>query len=156
MFLSYLLSLLKLVRRLYFVFDGCAVALERNYFVSVGGSFDLVHHGVSEACGQRVENRVFGEVYYLRGSAHHDFDVEQKAFKVFVEILIEVAFVVVDGVDSALFAYFLLQFEENDEDVEDGLHGVLELELRPVLHVIDGFFFGFETQLAQILLQDIR
>ena len=156
MFFGNLLGLLELVGGLDFVLDGCAVALEGDDFVPVAGSFDLVHDGVPEAGGEGVEDGVLWEIYDLGGPAHHDFDVEQEAFEVGVKILVEVALVVVDGVDSAVFlAQFLLELEEDDEDIEDGLHGVLELELLPVLHVVDGFFFGLEAQLAQVLLQNV-
>lgn len=48
----------------------------------MGGSFDLIHDCVPESGGEGVEDGVFGEVYYLGGPAHHDFDVEQEAFEV--------------------------------------------------------------------------
>lgn len=103
----------------------------------MGGPGDGVHDCVPEIAGQTVEDWELGENDGLSDSSVDDFNLKQIFLQKVEELNIFTLFLLVGLVNSARVSKLLFEFEENDDDVEDGHHVIVELATSNLVDQLD-------------------
>ena len=92
----------------------------------------------------------------MRLPTHNNLDRQQVFLQVVIKFLIFVSFIHEGRVDSAvLLSEFFLELLEDDENVQDSLHLVIEFVAGPLVNILNSLFLGGEVDFLQFFGEDV-
>jgi hypothetical protein len=103
----------------------------------VGGSQHFFHNCISQITRKTIKDRVFGEDDGLGVASIHDFNLKQAFLNEFIHLNIFRSELIIHGVDPASISKFLFHVLENDNDVDDCHHIIVEDTFPLVIDVFD-------------------
>jgi hypothetical protein len=115
----------------------------------------FLHHCISKIAGKTVENWVFGENNGLSCSSIHNLNFQKTFFEEFEHGQVFRSEFVVHGVNPTAFAQFFLHVLEDNDDIDDGHHIVIEDALLHFVDILNHIFFVIKAHFLQFFSKDI-
>lgn len=139
--LSYLLHLQQTVRRFNFCLNRTGIPQQWHDFVTVSRALHFLHDCIAKITWKTVENRVFGENNGLGCSSIHNLNLQKTFFEEFEHGQVFWSEFVVHGVNSTAFSQFFLHVIEDNDDVDDSHHIIVENALLHFVDILNHIFF---------------